>query len=251
MKILRFAETDTFQRRYTLSMSFDSDTGVLSGTLGTSGTAMGLASGDFVQDFSIDLNDWVGKLVEIWLLTTDTGYEILAVDTAKNCAIGNGMPDFQGRDAQLKLFRIAVRENIADSVIQITSPHEAIEGFEDIVSDEVPTLRMKALCENDDFAKAIIAKTRKKSEMQGKIDFKDSISYLEAQVDLLTRFILQNFSDASGDLVDALKLADAQSVLDIKAIEKVKEEFTDKKALVRKAQQDYFDAETSTETTAS
>lgn len=250
MKILRFEEGDKVKRLYTLQMTFDKETGVLSGTVGTAGALRGV-DGDLILDFSVDLNGWKEKILDLYLLATESGYELRAIDVMKNCNIANGMPAFSPTpyETQTRIFRCAVRENLDETVIQVAHAHEAIDGFDDeIIPENYATLRLKALFDLDDYAAELVAKYRKKSDMQNKIDFKDSIAYLEAQLDLLTRFILTKHPEETGEIVKALKLADGQSVLDIKDMASVEREFTEKKALVRKAQKEYFDAEESAET---
>lgn len=250
MKVFRFEESEKVKKLYTLQMSFDKKTGVLSGTVGTSGTLRGV-EGDLILDFSVDLNDWKGKILDLYILATESGYEVRAIDIMKNCNLANGMPAFfpDPYETQTRVFRCAVREKLNDTIINIAHAHEAIEGFTDgIIPENYAPLRLKALCDLDGYAAELVAKYRKKSDMQNKIDFKDSIAYLEAQLDLLTRFILTKHPEETGEIVEALKLADGQSVLDIKDMASVEREFTEKKALVRKAQKEYFDAEESAET---
>lgn len=250
MKILRFEESESVKKLFALQMSFDKTLGVLSGTVGTAGALRGV-EGDLILDFSVDLNDWKGKILDLYILATEAGYELRAIDIMKNCSVANGMPSFlpEPYETQIRIFRCAVREKLDETVIHVAHAHEAIEGFVDgIIPENYAPLRLKALCDLDEYAAELVAKYRKKSDMQNKIDFKDSIAYLEAQLDLLTRFILTKHPEETGEIVEALKLADGQSVLDIKDMDSVEREFTEKKALVRKAQKEYFDAEESAET---
>lgn len=237
MKILRYQPEDDSPKTFTLQFSFDAETGVLSGTVG-----MTRNSSDLIRDFSVDLNLWKGKVLDATLMTTDKGYEVVIYNAFQNYAMGNGMPECSKnhRWAIQKLFRVVVHENLDDSLIQVRQGHDEIEGFENIL--ETGDIRLTAynLAQHDELAAEIIAKARRKSDLLGKIDQRDSVSYLEAQVDILTRLYLQDHPEAAGELVQLLKKADSHSILDIKNTDRIQEEFDEKKALVRTAQQEYY-----------
>lgn len=241
MKILRVSPSDYMPRRYTLNFDFDSEKGVLSGTVGTAAN-VDRTEGDLILDFNINLNDWVGRLVECRIIMTEAGYEIMTFDPLKNYSLANGMPTTPENrlDNRYRLFRIFVHENIDESIIQVFWGHDAIEGFEDIEEDGNIALRMFNLVRRDSLAEQFLKLHRIKSDMLGRIDQRNSVSYLEAQVDILTRLYLQDHPEAEGVLINLLKAADAQSVLDIKDSESVSKEFTQNKALVRAAQKDFY-----------
>ncbi len=239
MKILRYEPNEYSQKLFTLQLEFNNETGILSGSVGTKSYL-----GDLIRDFSIDLNLWCGKLIDVILTTTDNGHEIVVYDRLKNYAIGNGMPDQpeKGGMTSRKLFSIAVHETIDNSIIQIRQGHEEIEGFENIVEDGDITLHLFNLKNRELFADKLTQLARWKADKLGSIDQRDSVSYLEAQVDILTRLVLRLHPDSTDELVALLQKADEHSVLNIKNMDSIAEEFDEKKALVRTAQKDYYDA---------
>lgn len=240
MKILRTEPSGNCPKYYTLQLDFDKDTGILSGTVGTAGWSLS----DLIIDINVDLKKWVGKLLECRIMMTDKGYEVIYYNPLKNYAIGNGMPNATDNrvDTRLRIFRVFVNKDIDDSIIQIFFGHEEIEGFENIIEDGDVRLRMQNLMRRDKNARKYLKKFRLKCDMLGVVDQRDSVSYLEAQVDILTRLVLKLHNDSSDSLVQILKQADEQSVLAIKGEDALSKEFLEKKAWVRTVQKDYYEA---------
>lgn len=242
MKLIRFNPIDKYKSLYVLNLHFDQETGVLSGTVGTKGSV-----GDVIRDFSIPLSEWVGKIVNVQLIpTAGEGYSVIYYQYGKNHATGNGRADskYNGQGL-LHLFRICVHENLDESTILVTSPHGEIEGFENTVFDMTdPAERIFVFQEFDETASEIMLREEIKSKMIGKIDPFDSLAYLEAQVDLLTRLVLLMAKSYSGsipeEIVSALETADSESVLGIKSLENVEKEFSVNKHRVREAQDEYY-----------
>ena len=249
MKILRVAPCEKLPKTYTLQLTYDADTHKLSGTVGT----FLYGEGDLILNIACDLPKWVGKLVEFRIMMTEKGFEVVHFDSMKNYNIANGLPGSpEGRrDMRTRIFRIFVNENIDDSIIQIFSGHEAIEGFEDIVEDGELELRMHNLIRCDSNVARVLELARLKSAMLGEVDQRDSVSYLEAQVDILTRVILAVLPDNKDVLVELLRKADARSVLNIKDRAALEKEFVAKKDWVRKVQKDYYEAKKALEAPAS
>ena len=247
MKISRVEPSEYCPKRYTLLLNFDPSTGILSGTAGTDAHV----EEDLILDVNIDLNKWVGKLVEARIEMTDQGYELLVFDALKNYSLNNGMPATKETrlSVRYRLFRIFVHENIDDSIIQIFWGHEAIEGFEDIVEENEVDLRLRNLVQADSGVAKLMKLHRLKSAMLGEVDQRDSVSYLEAQVDILTRLVLELHKDDTSPLVNILRQADEQSVLAIKGADALSQEFLKKKAWVRTVQKDYYEAKKALEAT--
>lgn len=88
-----------------------------------------------------------------------------------------------------------------------------------------------------------------KAELIGQIDHYNSITYLECQVDALTRVVKALLASSNmlppPELVDILNKADEFSVLDIKGQECILQEFDNKQQL-RNLQQRYYDEKTNT-----
>lgn len=247
MKIIRIEPQENWPKVYTLRLEFDKATGHLTGDAGTHSL-----SGDLITDFDINLNDWVGKLVEVRIGMSENGFEVFVFDALKNYAMGNGMPGASEVRSKIKvrLFRIFVHENLEDSIIQIHNAHEAIPGFEDIVEDGDFQLRMYNMARRDEKLEHVLKMHRLKSKMLGCVDQRDSVSYLEAQVDILTRLVLALHKDDHSSLTNILREADKNSVLTIKGEEALANEFTKKKAWVRTVQKDYYEEKAKLEASA-
>jgi len=97
-----------------------------------------------------------------------------------------------------------------------------------------------ALSENSENFKDIIDSYMNKSNMINEIDPYDSISYLEAQVDLLTRIVLNEVDADKLSLYKSdLEQFDKNSVLNIKSNDSILKE-NEHKANVRKYQEEYI-----------
>lgn len=247
MKVLRVPPSDVMPKNYTLQLEYNKETKVLTGTVGTFLTG----EGDLILDVNIDLKQWVGKLVEFRIVMTEKGFELIHFNLLKNYAIANGMPAAPDsrREMRLRVFRIFVNEDIDNSIIQVMSGHEEIEGFEDIVEDGDIELRMYNLVRRDTQADFALKMARLKCEMLGVVDQRDSVSYLEAQVDILTRLVLALHQDSKSSLIEILRKADEHSVLNIKDADALSKEFTAKKAWVRTVQKEYYEAKQALEAT--
>ena len=248
MKVLRVVPQENMPKRYTLQLEYDPKTAKLTGTVGTYRNG----DGDLILDIECDLSKWIGKLVEFRIVMTYRGFELIHYDALKNYAMANGMPVGPSTrpDIRSRLFRIYVSENIEDSIIQVYYGHEAIAGFEDIVEDGDIELRMYNLVSRDKQMKHMFDMARLKSEMLGVVDQRDSVSYLEAQVDILTRLVLELHKDDHRPLIEILRKADEHSVLTIKNEGALAKEFTAKKAWVRTVQKDYYEAKKALEEAA-
>ena len=71
------------------------------------------------------------------------------------------------------------------------------------------------------------------------IDIYNTVAYLEAQVDALTRLVLK-LTDKDTDEVNILKEADKYSVLDIKTTDNMIKEFKEDKGNARKRQTAFY-----------
>ena len=248
MKILRVAPCDKMPKNYTLQLSYDEASHKLTGSVGTFLNG----EGDLILYIDCDLSQWVGKLVEFRIVMTDKGFELIHYNALKNYSLANGMPTSPDsrRDMRCRVFRIYVNENIGDSIIQIFAGHEEIEGFEDILEDGDLELRMYNLVRRDAQAQHALDMVRLKSAMLGVVDQRDSVSYLEAQVDILTRLVLELHKDDNRPLTEILRKADEHSVLNIKDEASLANEFVTKKAWVRTVQKDYYEAKKELEAAA-
>lgn len=96
------------------------------------------------------------------------------------------------------------------------------------------------LMEHSDFCKKKIEKyIAKRENIIEWADIYNTVTYLESQVDALTRLVLQ-LTNKECDETNILKEADKHSVLDIKTIDNIKNEFIEDKANARKRQTNFY-----------
>lgn len=81
---------------------------------------------------------------------------------------------------------------------------------------------------------------KRKYAMMMDIDIYNSVTYLESQVDALTRLVLELVKNGNSDCMSILREADKHSVLDIKNVEKILNEIKVDKAHVRAKQKEYY-----------
>ncbi|WP_298563116.1 hypothetical protein [uncultured Phascolarctobacterium sp.] len=97
------------------------------------------------------------------------------------------------------------------------------------------------LMEHSDFCKRKIENyVQKRENITEWVDIYDTVTYLESQVDALTRLVLKMSENRKSDEVDILKSADRFSVLDIKTADNIKNEFEKDKANARKRQDNFY-----------
>ena len=76
--------------------------------------------------------------------------------------------------------------------------------------------------------------------MMKSVDIYNTVTYLESQVDALTRLVLQ-LTNSNSEAAKILRKADKYSVLDIKNEDKILQEFETDKKNVRDMQKEYYD----------
>lgn len=80
----------------------------------------------------------------------------------------------------------------------------------------------------------------KKCDVMKSVDIYNTVTYLESQVDALTRLILQ-LTNSNSEAAKILRKADKYSVLDIKDEDKILQELETDKKNVRDMQKEYYD----------
>lgn len=84
----------------------------------------------------------------------------------------------------------------------------------------------------------------KKVTMMRSVDIYNTVTYLESQIDALTRLFIKTLPDNDTSKEgNILKEADKHSVLDVKNIDKIMEELKTDKQLVRDLQKEYYSDE--------
>ena len=206
--------------------------GVLSMTFGFDN------NGESVEK-SVELSkdQYSGEIVDIIAICANERFELNVLSHAK--IIDFNLKRIAATQNQ-NFFRVArlVFEPEGDVVIALSSGYDDIEGFENIKIDKGETLSHK-LCEVSEFYKSNQEAIDKKYSMLKEVDIYKSVAYLEAQVDVLTRIVLDLITP-DNSLYFLIKKADDQSVLNIKPEVDIAKEFDESKANLRKQQEVYY-----------
>ena len=165
----------------------------------------------FKHRLDLDISKYAGRVVEVEINNTHKLNEVDVVEVFTSNTFGNSLPDRSARKYNRKLCRVAVEDNGADGVVQLLYASKEIPGFENIILDRTLNTNTGHLIAHSEVAARLVAHSRKKSVLLPKIDFRDSIAYLEAQIDALTAYVLSNGTDAAAH--EILSVAQEFSVL--------------------------------------
>ena len=148
-------------------------------------------------------------------------------------------------NVKCQIARIVFNEDCSEVIIFFITKVNNVLGFENIEVDIKENTTTGYLEEYSSYFKAKMNKYKNKVEMLSYTDLYNSVTYLESQVDALTRVICALHPEH--DVVkNILCAADKLSVLDIKTKEKILEEFSSDKAKIRQLQQQYYAEKTNT-----
>ena len=188
---------------------------------------------------SIDLHKYAGSAVEIQVQNLDTK-KVTFFKMFTNYSYANGNPNKNLDNTSKRIARIFINKDGTDADIQWMTLVEEKEG---VIPREEGISHMALAIKHSEYAKEIFEAYKKKSALIGELDHRNSISYLEAQVDALTRYVLSlhNNDSLSPELKVILQAADEQSVLNIKSQEKLVGEMKHK-LHVRNEQLKYYSA---------
>jgi uncharacterized protein YeaO (DUF488 family) len=177
------------------------------------------------------------KVYDVFIAETNL-FEAIVLPAFAICDRRDGY-NTNGADRK-KVARVVV-DNVGDIYIVLINACEDIEGFDNVtmVFGEHPAtwyLRQECL-----WLESLMQKGKKKIALIRNVDSNRSLGYLEAQVDALTKVVLQ-LADAKGlDGYELLEAAAQYSVLNIKPSDDVLKEFSENKRKMRKAQEEYYE----------
>lgn len=144
--------------------------------------------------------------------------------------------NLRGDDA-LKIARFFVGDD--ECWILPSQRCDDVAGVENITIDYKTESYMGTLVKNSPAFAEIFRVYRMKRRLINETDIYASITYLETQVDALTRIVLARLAD-DNPYKGILAAADAHSVLDIKSADKAVAEITADKAKIRALQEKYY-----------
>ena len=189
-------------------------------------------------EFPLDV--YRGKIVQVLVTCSVVKNDVKIVSVYEQVTRGSFLLDTATRD--LSIARLAFSEDCSEIVVFLNRACRDVAGFENVVLDPGAGCLTGYLMEHSEFCARKIARLQVKARMINEVDHYASISYLEAQVDILTRLVrrLLIVSESVDDeLKELLELADGYSVLDIKNRSAVRDEFANK-AKIRRLQRVYY-----------
>lgn len=191
--------------------------------------------GDYkTGSFAVDLSAIRGKVMDAFIKESDEFGALDIVEAYAYCS----RTGYSNSSGKTHVARIVVDDK-GDVFVVLTFACPDVVGCENVVmiADKTASGNLKEACA---WFKARFDKSQKKYGLIKELDPYKSIAYLEVQVDILTRILLDTLPDDS-KYSKIIKAADAQSILDIKPEEALLKEITDGKARVRELQRKYYE----------
>ena len=185
-----------------------------------------------------DITTIAGRIMEIAVIETDVPNAVISFPVFENNSWGNKHPSKTLSKGDVRIARVAVDENGKDWVVQLARPTEEVAGFDNFKKPEGIT-EVAFFMQHSETVKERVERSKRKSALFNNVDTSDSIAYLEAQIDALTRYILSEKQDINA--LTVLQEAEKRSVMDSKPLHKLLQEF-EHKANVREQQAQYYEA---------
>lgn len=143
--------------------------------------------------------------------------------------------------------RFTVSPDGSDIVLLMSLPCEPLEGFDNIVMSPDSRLSQTGyLCRHSEVFRRVLEKRWKKNNLIRRIDITNSLSFLETACDLLSKVCIPLLEEKPARspeeerILEMLRLNLNYSVLDVKADEKVREEFTVHKSKLHALKMGYY-----------
>ena len=197
---------------------------------------------DEMRTKSIDFNldDYRGKVVQAEMVNFKDRGEIMihSLYTTADYALDGMDSRFEPRP----IARLALNEDGTDGIFHVLGHVEKPPDNINLVERDVQTCLPVFLSEKCPFFKAVFEKFLSKKHIADNIDIRDSLAYIEAQLDALTRIVLELVPDDS-EARRILAKADESSILNIKPEEKLLSEFEHKEKIRTYQQAFYTDVE--------
>lgn len=193
------------------------------------------------KQFLLNIKDYAGLCVEVTLQQLDEKNKLVIYPAFTTYSYANRLANKVLGEGDKRILRIFINESGDDcDVFLMLENTKEVPNFENILIP-VGTTYAQVMTEQSNYGKAIYDKVKKKSALLGNLDNGNSIAYLEAQVDVLTRYVLnKHMNDIDDEELRAILIAaNEYSVLDIKSKDKLIDEMTHK-AHTRQEQLKYY-----------
>lgn len=198
---------------------------------------------EYTKTFDIIFNEHKGKIRDIRVSRAFNDYTLCYTDRFDFQRIIDFTTDGDRSLGHFPLLNFSVSDDMQEIVIYLRNAtyKPTYKNAEYIkLESGVWKSYILQLMEHSDFCKKKIEKyVVKRENIIEWTDIYNTVTYLESQVDALTRLVLQ-LTNKECDEVNILKEADKHSVLDIKTIDNIKNEFVEDKANARKRQTNFY-----------
>ena len=182
---------------------------------------------------SLDKRDSRGKIYNVVVIEDDSGESAIAYE--KYGYISRSLSSYSSAKKLAQIFFGDV-----DIIIALTTNCEEIPGYENIEIEQDESMT-GAFCRISQEYSEAVKSSFAKQQMINDIDIYNSITYLESQVDALTRVALKLYKE-NDDLKNILLEADKHSALDIKDKSHILKEMSEDKKKIRELQKKYYEA---------
>lgn len=187
------------------------------------------------KEFSLNIAKNLDKVIQVEMVNFADRGDIVIRElyrTADYALNGN-----DARCEPIPIARLSVSADKSDIALHIFGHISEVPEDLEIVERDWHTNISKFLCEHSAYYKQRFLKYANKVTIAQNSDIRDTLAYLEAQVDALTRLLLKS---EDSDAQEILQKADKYSVLNIKDKSKLLQEIETNKAKVRGLQQSYY-----------
>lgn len=193
------------------------------------------------KDYNVFLEykKYNGKIIEILLTTVDIINELKVNEIFNIVTQNTGTKNTPKSKADRYIARIIFEPNNQNIIIALFDLVKIDTNYEVIKYSNKEYSTTGIMKENSLYFSEILKKRKIKAKLISNTDIYSSISYLESQIDLLTKIIL-SLEKENNEYKEMLKEADKYSILNIKSKDKIIEEFKNDKAKIRKLQKEYY-----------
>lgn len=193
---------------------------------------------DFSQDVGISFADYAGKVMRLDKVDFYNNGELLWNESYSKADMSLGNPDYHLN--ALPLLRVSVSEDMRDILLICWGDVIAAPDTASIIVRNLETEKdiTRYICGQSPFYTEKFEGYRAKLEIAKRADIRDSVSYLEAQVDALTRAVLSGMSEDT-EARRVLEAADKYNIMEIKSETRLVAEMKHK-ANIRNLQSSYY-----------
>lgn len=191
---------------------------------------------DVADTVVLPFETYKGKILQVTLQMTDgvetRVYPLYEIQSRYHILSANN------NDAMM-LARISIADDCEDIVVYLDEPTDYTDEDAQVIDKDAAYSKSYMMKLYSPFYARKMERNIKKWNMMESLDIYNTVTYLESQVDALTRLVLQLGDEA--EIKQILTAANEHSVLDVKQATKIIDELRTDKRQVRELQRDYYD----------